>query len=614
VIVFGTLDDPACEAPPGTLADGYAERLDCDPAAPVQCQTRITGLQPGRWAHRVLATLGEATGQFQGRTGLMLDAGAGTHVLTWPLYRSVHTVLGLGDSLDCDGCLRDMLAAAEAGTKPALVQFAPDVLGSVVLTAPLAPLTAGRVTIDATDTDGRPLTRCLDANGMDFAALRIVSAQNRVVGLRIVNSGGNSDTVLIDGPEANGNVLDTIEVVGRAVQACTQDDAVGCVLDGQCHVPSPQFPRGECGDDSVAVRNFAGATEPNLIRASVIRGALDKGIKVSNGAAARVERSTVTENTDGGMQATLSGRLTAVENIVRGNRGTNSASGIAANGATADGLQAARLDTRGNLSIDNALRGISIRSLSIANLRDDFVCGNGAAGRGNGYGVAILDAAGRSALITASGVAVVHNVDGGVIVGDGSAGIFGSLAAPGQNAFAFNGLAAPTSPTNFRNNSARPISAIGSQWQHCGTSAPCDVAAVLQHDAFAAMAEAAVAVDPAEATPRRMPPRITAVEPPFASAGELVRIYGSGFDAINGAGQNATCSGLAAVNTCRPVRGNCVFIDRQPAEIVAATPTMLVVRAPFTCVAPVSVRLRTRWSRGFGRATFCTVADAAPGG
>jgi hypothetical protein len=90
-----------------------------------------------------------------------------------------------------------------------------------------------------------------------------------------------------------------------------------------------------------------------------------------------------------------------------------------------------------------------------------------------------------------------------------------------------------------------------------------------------------------------------------------VRIYGSGFDAIDGAGDS--CDGIAAANTCRPLHGNCVFVGRTAAEVVAATPTMLVVRAPLTCVAPVSVSVRTRWTHGFSHSDFCVVppADAA---
>jgi hypothetical protein len=611
VLVFGTLEAAACDALNDSLTSGYAARLDCDARTPISCRTRVGALRPGRWAHRVLVTLGEATGQFQGRIGQVLDASAGFHTLEWPIYRSVHTVLGLGDSLTCSGCLRAAIAVAEASAKPALVQFAPDVLGNVVLTAPLPPLVSGRVTIDGVDTDGRPLTRGIDAAGMGAAALKIVSARNRVVGLRIANSGSDSDTLLIEGPEANGNVLDMLDVVGRSVEVCGDDDVIGCVLDGECHVPNPQVPRGECGDDAIAVRDFAGSIEPNIIRASTVRGARDKAVKTSEGGYAIVERSTVTGNTDGGLQATLSGRLTAIENVVASNRGTNSASGIAANGATVDGIEPARLETRGNLAVDNALRGISVRSLSIATLRDDFVCGNGTPGRGGGIGVAVLDAAGRSALATASGLGVVHNVDGGVVVSDTSVGGFGSAGAPGQNAFAFNGPALPTTPANFRNQTATSMTAAGNWWEHCGINQPCDAQAVQRFDVFSASSAATVAVDPAQATPQRVLPEITAIEPPFAAAGDLVRIYGSGFDAINGTGPDATCDAIADVNTCRPVRGNCVFIDQQPAAVVAVTPTMLVVRAPFSCVAPVSVRLRTRWSRGFARATFCTVPPAA---
>ena len=259
--------------------------------------------------------------------------------------------------------------------------------------------------------------------------------------------------------------------------------------------------------------------------------------------------------------------------------------------------------------VANALRGLSVRSLSIATLRDDFACGNGAGERGDGFGLAVFDAAGQSARIDVSGMAAVHNLGGGVVVGNDSVGFFGSLDTPGANAFAFNGTMDPPFPVNFRNETTRALSAVGNQWEHCGASVPCDLARVRARDVYRATLDAMVAVAPALATPQRDAPRITAIEPSFAAAGDLVRLYGSGFDAIEGAGSD--CGAVAAANGCRPVRGNCVFIDRHPAEVVAVTPTMLVVRAPFTCVAPVPVAARTRRSRGFGRAQFCTAAPAA---
>ena len=602
-IVFGTLDSAACDNSAGALTAGYAARLSCAPATPGACRTRVSGLRPGHWTHRILVTSGEATNQLQGRPGQLLDGSAGTHAITWQLYHSVHTVSSLGDGLGCVGCLRDALSAAEAGAKPALVQFAPELAGVILLAAPLPALLSGQVTIDGFDSGGVPHTRTIDANGLNNPALRLSGPANRLEGLRLINVGGNSDTLLVDGPEANDNVLDTLAAVGRALDLCGPVDQLGCIVDGVCHQPSTQFPNGECGDDVIAVRNFAGAAGANVIRNADVRGALDKGIKVSDGAVATVERSLIEHNTDGGLQATLGGSVTAIENITRANRGTFSANGIAANGAAIGGSEPARLTTQGNLSIDNALRGLSVRALSVALLNDDFTCGNGTAGR-SGAGLSVFDGAGQGAVASVHGFAAVHNLIAGAILSDNSSANFGTDAAPGANAFASNGAAR----SNLRNLTTRPLNAIGNQWEHCGDSVPCDTAAVQALDVSTTGPTAPVAVSPALPTRQHRAPVITAIEPSFAAAGELVRIYGSGFDAIGGAG--SACDRIADANTCRPVRGNCVMIDRQPAAVVAATPTMLVVRAPFTCVAPVPVAARTRWSRGFGRATFCTVPTA----
>ena len=607
-VLSGTLAAASCDAP-GPLATVYEVTITCDPAVPATCAAPVAGLQPGHWTHRIAISAGEAAGRQQARRSLLLDASAGTQQVTWPFYRSVHTVGALADSLDCVDCPRAALRAADLAPKPSLVQFDPTVAGTTTLVAPLPTLAAGDVTIDGFDANGLPRTRTIDAAGLNAAALRITSADNTVAGLHIANSGGDSDTVLIEGPEANGNRLDHVMVTGRSLHTCQVGDTLGCVLDGVCVVPSPATPRGACGDDGIAIRDFAGVAAPNIVYAAEVRGAHDKGIKASEGGVVHVERSLVTDNTDGGIQATLSGNVIAIENEVRANRGTPTANGIAANGARPGTLAAATLSTRGNLVVANALRGLSVRSLSIATLRDDFACGNGTAGRSDGFGLAVLDAAGRAARVDARGLAALHNLGGGVVVGDTSDGTFGTAAVLGHNAFAFNGTGDPLIPMNFRNETTRALSAVGNHWEHCGASVPCDLARVRARDVYRATLDAMVAVAPALATPQRDAPRITAIAPSFAAAGELVRLYGSRFDAIEGAGSD--CGAVAAANGCRPVRGNCVFIDRRPAEVVAVTPTMLVVRAPFTCVAPVPVAARTRRSRGFGRAQFCTAAPAA---
>jgi hypothetical protein len=604
VVLAGQVLSPSCEDEAAALATTYSVPLTCAPGTPTSCTATVTGLSPGHWLHRIEGGDGETLGRLQARRTLLLDASAGAHTVTWAAFRSVHTVRSLADALDCSECLRAALRDANLAAKPALIQFAPEVAGSITLVAALPPLAGGAITLDGFDVDGLPHTRSIDAAGLDTAALRIVSAGNHVAGMRLANSGSNSDTLLIEGVEANGNLIEDVAVVGRALQPCQVGDVIGCVLDGVCVVPTLERPRGACGDDGVAIRDFAGAVAANVIRNADIRGAFDKGIKASENGVVRVEASLVTGNNDGGIQATLSGQVLAIANLVAFNRGTPTASGLAANGARAGSLVAGRLDTRGNLVVANALRGISVRSLSLATLRDDFACGNGSAGRPDGVGLAVLDAAGLAAAADVYGLAAVHNLSGGIVVGGNSDVSLGTEATFGRNAIAFNGAREPLMALNFRNEAGHPVDAVGNQWEHCGTAIPCDELQVRMRDVFRASLDSSVTVSPALPTRPRQAPVIDAIEPPFAAAGDLVRIYGSGFDAIEGAGTG--CAAIAAANTCRPVRGNCVFVDRRPAEVVAVTPTMLVIRAPFTCVSPVPLATRSRRTRGFGRATFCT--------
>ena len=603
-ILVGVLNAASCTDDAGHLSATYAQTITCQPGAPNSCSATFDGLQPGEWSNKILVTEGEARGQLQGRAQLLLDRAAGTQVQTWPLYRSLQTVVSLDDAPDCTGCLRAAIAAAEIGTKPALIQFAPDLAGTVRLRGALPPLLADEVTIDGLDGDGIPLTRTIDANGLSIATLRIAGAHCQVLGLRLVNAGGDSDVVVVEGLQAVDTLLDSLQVVGRSAAVCGTNGS-GCVVDGVCREPSAQMPRGFCGDDGIAVRGPAGAGAPNRIQRCLVSAAHDKGVKVSDGGVAVVEDSLIFGNVDGGLQATLGGQLTARRNTVIANRGTNSANGLAVNGAAVGSPVPGGLETRGNLSIGNALRGISVRSLSQAALRDDFVCGNGSAGSGNGFGVAVLDAAGSSAVASASGLAVVHNAGGGIAVSDNSRGFFGNAATPGANAVAFNGPLQPSTPANFRNLTTLSIAAVGNLWEHCGPGTSCNPLAVQALDIFTAHPHALVLIDPAQPSRRRAAPIITAIEPPFAAVGDEVRIYGAGFDAIEGT--DTTCETIALANTCRPLRGNCVLINRTPADVIAVTPTMLVVRAPFTCVAPVPLDVRTHWAHGFGRAQFCTL-------
>ncbi len=601
VTVSGALLEPSCE--PTGQAESYSQQISCSDSA--ECAALHSNLAPGVWVHRIVGTQGSAIGQIQARRRLLLDATAGTHDISWPLFRSIARITNTDDSAECENCLRRALEATETSDKPMLIAFEATTKGDIVLFDGLPELVANNVTLDAVDFDGVPHRRTIDVNGLARAALRITGSNNHILGLRVTNVGGGSDMVLIDGPLANGNRIESVEIVGRALEVCERLGETGCVVRRQCVVPTRGSPRGDCGDDGIAVRDDAGIGDPNLLIDVDVSGAFDKGIKISEGGVAIIETSLIHDNSDGGVQSTLGGDATIRESVSEANRGTAGANGIAVNGPRVDTTIAATLETRGNLVRDNALRGISVRSLSRATLRDDFVCGNGSKENDAGFGIALLDAAGFSAFASVRGVAFVHNFDGGVLASGGSTGDFGDNQSPGSNAFAANGTSSSLEGAkNFRNLSTTLIPAIGNHWQGCGPTYACDTANVSSTDVLST--PNGVLTEPANPNALIRAPTIDAISPTFARAGDLVRIYGSGFDAVGFANQpGSSCSGLG--RACTPGDPNCVFFNRQPAEIVAATPTMLVVRAPFTCVEPVKVAARTRRSRGYARSIFCTV-------
>ncbi len=585
-----------------TLAVSYSLQVECDGQAP--CSFAVEKLAPGLWIHRIFVTAGGSLGQVQAQRGLLLDGSAGTQEVPWSLFRSVATVLTTDDDPECQGCLRQALHLAPGAEKPMLIGFNASVAGTITLSDQLPELSSSNVTIDALDFDGRPHRRTIDVNGLSRAALRITGSDNHVLGLRITNVGGDSDMLLVDGANANRNLIESVQIVGRAIRICERLGEVGCLVDNRCSIPNRLAPRGDCGDDGVAVRDDAGIQGPNRLTDIDVSGAFDKGVKISEGAVAQLERSWIHENSDGGIQATLGGALTAIENRSEGNRGTLGANGLAANGPRLDREDPALLTTQGNLLRDNALRGLSIRSLSLATIRDDFVCGNGTLGTDVGFGLAMLDAAGFSAHANVRGSAFVHNLDGGVLTMGASTANLGNVDSPGHNAIGFNGADTTLEgPTGIRTSGPTALSAVGNQWEQCGPTFECSEIAVLVGAVFAP--EAGVEIVPALATPQMRAPVIREIRPTYAAAGELVWIYGENFDAIGAAAQNPACDGPG--RPCRAFDPNCVFIGRETAEIVAATPTLLVIRAPFTCVEPVKLAARTRRSRGFARTTFCTV-------
>ncbi len=602
MLLSGELRTPSCDDA-GELATTYLLEVECDGVA--ACAFSLDGLAPGDWLHSIQVTGGASAGQAQARRGLAMDRSGGIHEVRWPLFRTVVSVTNLDDSLGCDGCLRQALEQAELAAGPTLIQFAGLMSGSIQLSEVLPPITAADLTIDGIDSEGRLHRRTIDANGMSHAVLRLRSSGNHIIGLRLVNSGGNSDVLIVDGEAANDNRIESVQIVGRAQELCQLRGQLGCRVDRRCIIANRQAPLGNCGDDGIAVRDNAGIAGANALVDVDVTGAFDKGIKISEGGVAWIERSRIYGNADGGIQATLGGTLTAVENRAEDNRGTTSANGLAANGPPVGGEQPSIVVSRGNLILRNELRGVSVRSLSQATLRDDFVCGNGANDLGTGFGLAVLDAAGLSSFANVRGVALVNNILGGVATVGNSIVHLGDERSPGFNAFAFNGFPG-AGRTDLQNLSSQPVAAIGNHWDLCGPGYRCSEIAVQMGAIEAPLAPVDLA--PARPTALLRAPIIDEIRPNFAAAGDLVWIYGREFDAIGGAAEQRDCAGVG--RPCHPSDANCVFVGREPAEVIAATPTVLVIRAPFTCVEPVQLAARTRRSRGFGKTTFCTVKSA----
>ena len=605
--ISGALLEPSCRNE-ASLATTYTQSLTCAPDSGT-CTVSFDGLAPGLWVHRISVSSGESLGQVQARRSLVLDSSAGSHQIPWPLFRSVHTVSNLDDSPECERCLRRALTLAQDAPKPTLVIYEATVAGEVVLSDALPEISANEITLDGLDGDGVAHRRTINANGLSRSALLITGANNHIIGIRITNVGGDADMLLLEGPRANNNRIESVQIIGRALEVCERLGRRGCVVNRECAVPSRLTPRGDCGDDGVAVRNDAGIEGPNALIDLDISGAFDKGVKVSEGGFARIERSWIHDNTDGGIQATIGGQVTVLHSVAENNSASAGANGLAANGPRPRTNDPARITTRGNLIRNNALRGISVRSRSLAILRDDFLCGNGTFNSEAGFGLALLEAADASADVDARGLGIVRNVDGGVLIMGDATGTFGNPGREGRNAFAFNGVSgALNGAPNFRNFSTREIAARGNYWEHCGPTWKCDVPRVVASDLHTP--GATVRTDPFLATPQHRRPVITEIEPPFARNGDLIRIYGEHFDAVTQARDNHVCTGPG--RPCTGSDANCVYIDRQAVEIVAATPTMLVARMPFTCVTPVRLVARTRRSRGMARTTYCTLDPPAP--
>lgn len=547
-----------CDCRDDDLAGEFERSFLCLGPDPRRCG-RVDGLAPGEWLleFRVDAP---ATGQVQYRRELLVGAEAAV-VSAWTAHASV-LVVDRADNTGI-GSLRNRLQLARDARKPVLVRFADDVFPAgeptlVPITFALTTLDADDVTVDGIDALGLAGNRGVDAGGQAFGAFSVSGARNRIVGLRLRGAGGEDrDLLRVAGGRADGNVFERLVVEGPA-----SGDGIG-VDDG-------------AGDD-------LGATA-TVIRDCVIRGARDKGVKVTTGAHARVEASWIEGNANGGVQATLGGHVSVVGSVVENNAGIGGENGLAVQGLD-------EFDALSTLTVEDSIvrgnggNGLSVRAFATAVVGDTAFAGNGTAG------MRVFNDVGAPALAVAEGSAFACNALDGAVVANGSLADLGGgpFASDGANAFSGNGAGGPG--FDLRNVSANPVSAAFGQWDGCGAGAVCNEAAVLAGDVRDG--GAGVAISPAVAAAGLGPPLVTRVEPQRGRAGELVWIHGAGFDAVAGHGGTA-CLDPGVANSCAPLRANCVRIGGAAAEVVAVTPTLLVVRRPQTCLEPVGLEVAVR--------------------
>jgi hypothetical protein len=394
----------------------------------------------------------------------------------------------------------------------------------------------------------------VDAGGLPIGVLSITGAHNHIIGLRLRDAGeGNRDALNISGPQAEANIVEQVIVDGA-----TSADGIGI--------------------DQSAGTDFAESA--NVVWNCEVRGAADKGIKVTTGSHARIENCWVHDNVNGGIQAALGGHVQAWYNVVERNQGGSAQNGLSANPLDSPSAgEFSELLTQGNISRGNGANGISVRA-SVAEIRDDYLAGNGSSG------LRVFNDVGDPADARVEGTSAVCNGVDGAVVADASTADLGGgpLGSPGNNAFTQNNL--PGGGANLRNSTDLVVYALDNQWENCGSGSVCDYGRIAALD----LSDHGLNTIffPAQAH-RAQPLLLAAVSPTKGRQGELLRIFGSGFNVIDGHFAEDNCSDVAGRNRCFPLRGNCVRIGGVSAPVEAVTPTMLVVRWPFTCIGPVKL-------------------------
>jgi len=499
------------------------------------------------------------------------------------------------------------------------------------------PLTITLVAENAAPGSQQPCP-CTESNG---GSLRIQAADVRVQGValerRLATEGmiccGDVDLVAFDPGSQNSAIVDSL-LDGGARAITTAEESPG--------ETGPSS--GKDCVDTDGTETTAGS--PNVVENSEIRYCYDRGVK-SKAGHLRLERNWIHHNLRGGVFAQSptdedrAGVVQAIANLIEHN-GRNCPSGdptncgdlqavarVDASELSAQGMRS-RLVTVGNVVRGGLSQGVFLQEQSGSVLTGDYVCGT----EQGEDGVGILVKADNPPAISCTtsddcplgwtcddslcvpppllmrirGVTTAYNTDSGVKLQGVAVAEFGTdgTTDAGQNAFVANGTRTKRNFVNALDPPAPLIAALGNQWENCypATGAIpdlCDVDRLsdmdTNNDNDSVLPDL---VDVASPLPHQShaPVEISAAAPLRPVQGDLVHITGSGFDAISGhLLETRDCAGLKIGNTCNPLHGTCVefllgaeWIEAE--DVLAVTPTHLVVRAPTTCTSPTMLRVR----------------------
>ncbi len=666
VAVAGELRDAAATCD-GAGATAYAATFECRGTGIVRCGT-LPDLRPGAWVNRLEVTVADSAPQVQARRAVFLAGGGVSNALTWTVYPRAFVVAAAAEA-DLRAALDAAAGFTAAADGPALVTFDPAAFPgagapvAIALTSGICDVdhrraalcvTGSRIVVDALDANAARGGVVWTAAGIPAPLVRVYGADDVFRGVVFEGSGDPSltvqaDTVAVTGADARRDRLEQCLVRGPA-----KGDAVS--VDSGAGAPI------ETSDDAVVIDDCE------------LTGAQDKGVKVTRGGHATVRASCIHDNRNGGLQSTLGGTLAALQNLVQHNVPGSSQSGISA-GSAGESPARNALVTGGNIVRFSGARGLAAIDAADAVFRDDYVADNQYAGvRIESATVGV-----GAPSVAVEGVAMVCNHDGGITGTCRSSGSddtalctsdadcctlpgaccagdptcvaparctppapqgfgavvaacdgcsapqveLGTAADPGRNAFTLNVNSYPNAHgANLLHAAAGvDVSAQDDQWEHCGGGSVCDTTAVALAD-VQLVAGASVELGTAAAARSGVPtPRSISVARPHA--GDLVRIFGENFNAIDAAAcaqstePVAPCSsenprvaqanrGNRYGNRLRITMGGATF---QP-DVDAATPTMLAFRMPVDCFAPATLVVSKRDPDGVFRSGTIALCDA----